>query len=88
MPTILASISETTPKGCAAREYTTMRELILRISNPYFVAGVVYDERLNPIAAAPIVRWMLDKTHNDIVKWLNSRRCKQKGWSYEQKWIS
>ena len=61
-----------------------MKEIILRISSPYFCAGVVFkkdkvDNEWKCTDAAPIVRYMIGWDNIKIKEY-----CNNKKWKYER----
>ena len=62
---------------------------LLRVSNAYFVAGIVYEKVAKgpslwiPVRAAPILKWAL--YHDDASQMATFLKgpAKQKGWSWE-----
>jgi hypothetical protein len=55
-----------------------VRESMIRIESPYFVAGVIVQGD-KVIRAAPIVKYMFGWTATKVVEY-----CKKKGWKYER----
>jgi len=55
--------------------------MLLRVTAPHFVAGAIWkkvNNRWTCIQAAPIIKWMIDKSPVEVQYYLNKRK-----WKYE-----
>lgn len=62
-----------------------MKQRLLRIEAPYYVAGAIFEQRNGDwfcVKAAPIIKWLKGKYLEELSNFLNKR---QVGWKHQ--WI-